>query len=178
MLRPALNDPSIFPDDAVLAAQLGLSKPAWDDFLLLLKDHAPQLSAEWRYYNDGKSWLCKVTRKATTVLWVAAWDKYFTVASYLNVRAEPFVIASSLSKALKDDFLNSAKKTRAIRVEVRKTAELDTVEELLAIKLKLKCSRSIHSPYWRRDHPCIPYRDCPRLQMDPCFNRIASRGKK
>jgi hypothetical protein len=140
MDTPALNDAKQFPDDKVLARQLGKSKPAWAAFLALLKSNEPRLLGEWRYYNDGKSWLFKVTRQATTVCWVAVWDKYFTVAFYLNTRAEELVRVSSLANDLKQGFLHPAlpNKFRSIRVEVRMKSDLNAVAELLEIKLKVK----------------------------------------
>ena len=140
MLRPSLNDPKQFPNDQILYRQLGKTKPAWIAFLALVKEKAPQLTNEWRYYNDGKSWLFKVNRHATTICWAAAWDKYFTVAFYLNARAEELVRNSSLDLALKQGFLHpvEANKFRSIRVEVRGKSDLNAVEELLDIKLKVK----------------------------------------
>jgi len=140
MLRPSLNDPNEFPSDAVLCRQLGKAKPAWSAFQALLKDSYPKLACEWRYYNDGKSWLCKVTWQTTTICWVSVWDKFYTVAFYLNTRAEDLVRNSSLDNPIKQGFLHPVEtnKSRAIRVEVRKKTDLDAVEELLEIKLKVK----------------------------------------
>jgi hypothetical protein len=138
MDRPALNDPDVFPDTTVLSRTLGPAKAAWDTFMGMLQEHDPQLAAEWRYYNDGKSWLCKVVQGKTTICWVAVWDKYFSVAAYLNTKAEPLVRASSLERALKDSFLQSDKKLRAITVEVRKKADLEAVRELIGLKMKAK----------------------------------------
>lgn len=138
MEKPVLGDPNEFPCDEVLARCLGKAKPAWDAFRTLLKERYPQLVAEWRYYADGKSWLCKLTRKSATVSWVAACDRYFTVACYLNAKAEPLVRDSSLDRALKQPFLRSSQKLRAIRIEVRSRAALDAVRELIDIKLSVK----------------------------------------
>lgn len=138
MDRPGLNDPDVFPDTAVLSRVLGPAKAAWDAFMDMLPTTAPQIVAEWRYYNDGKSWLCKVVQGKTTICWVAVWDKYFSVSAYLNTRAEPLVRASSLDRAVKDAFLQSAKKLRAITIEVRKRPDLDAVSELIGLKMKSK----------------------------------------
>lgn len=35
------------------------------------------LQAEWRYYKDGKAWLCKITHKKKTIVWVSLWDSLF-----------------------------------------------------------------------------------------------------
>jgi hypothetical protein len=102
-----------------------------------LRARYPQFVAEWRYYHDGKCWLYRVTRKSATVSWVAAWDRYFTVACYLSAKAEPFVRASALDDALKQAFLESSKKLHAIRVEARSRAALDAVRELIDLKLRV-----------------------------------------
>jgi len=140
MDKPLLNDPAVFPDDTVLSRALGPAKDAWDAFMAVLKDERSLSAAEWRFYNDGQSWLFKVTRKTKTICWVAAWDNYFSVASYLNARAEPLVRASSLARELKDGFLSSGNRTkfRSIRIEVRKISDLKAVKELIEIKLKVK----------------------------------------
>ena len=140
MLRPSLNDPNEFPSDAVLCRQLGKAKPAWSAFLALLKGDYPQLACEWGYHNEGKSWLCRVTRQTTTVCWVSVWDKFFTIAFHLTARAEDLVRDSSLAGVLKQGFLHpvDANKLRAIRVEVREKSDLNDIGELIEIKLKMK----------------------------------------
>jgi hypothetical protein len=138
MDRPLLTDPDEFPGDEVLARQLGPAKPAWDAFMALLKTDYPQVAAEWRYYNDGKSWLCKVRRKDKTVCWVSVWHHFFKVAFYLNLRAEPLVCASSLDKDIKECYLRCGGKLRPVRVEVCYPSSLEAVRELIEIKLKAK----------------------------------------
>ncbi len=140
MDRPLLNDPTVFPDDKVLAGYLGKSFNAWSAFQELLKKSFPSASLEWRYYNDGKSWLGKLTQKAKTLCWIAVWDKYFSCAFYLNDKADPLVQAAPLSEETKKAFIASAGKTkfRHIRAEVKKKGDLAAVEELLKIKIQLK----------------------------------------
>jgi hypothetical protein len=140
MEHPLLNDPAVFPSDEVLAGHLGQAFRAWPAFLDLLKNSFPAASLEWRYYNDGKSWLGKVTKKSKILCWVAVWDKVFSCAFYLSDKAEPFVRAASLNEAMKQAFFSSAGKTkfRHIKVDVKKKSDLAAVQELLGIKLKLK----------------------------------------
>jgi hypothetical protein len=140
MDRPALNDDAVFPDDVVLSRQLGKAKPAWDAFMAMLRQDYPQFSAEWRYYNDGKSWLCKVMRKDKTICWASVWDRYFRTTFYLSSRAEPLVRGSSLDCALKEGFVNlpAGAKFRHICVDVRFLSALKSVKELIEIKLQAK----------------------------------------
>lgn len=140
MLRPSFNDPAVFPDDKVLARQFGPAKPAWAAFMALLAATTPPLAAEWRYYNDGKSWLCKVTLKAKTICWVSAWEKFFNVSFYFTAKAEAAISNSALDPAIKYSFLHPKGKCslRSVTTEVRKKSDLKPIEELIGIKLKAK----------------------------------------
>ena len=65
--RPLLNDPKEFPNDDVLLRYLGKTKAVWDEFVREMSSTLPAISLEWRFYNDGKSWLCKLVHKNKTV---------------------------------------------------------------------------------------------------------------
>ena len=140
MLHPFLNDPDIYPSDAVLSKALGRSKPAWNAFMALLKNDYPQMAVDWRFYSDGKTWLCKVTQKADTVFWMSAWDKFFKISFYFTAKAEAAISGSSLDEAIKYAFLHPKGKCslRPITTEVRKKDDLKPIRELIAIKLQAK----------------------------------------
>jgi len=139
MSHSLLNDPEVFPSDSVLSRPLGRSKPAWDAFMSLLKNDYPQMSVDWRYYNDGKTWLCKVTRKADTIFWMSFWDKFFKISFYFTAKAEAAISASTLDPELKYSFLHPKGRCslRSITTEVRKKTDLKPIRELIEIKLKL-----------------------------------------
>ena len=61
-----LRDETIYPDDNVLSAILGDSFQAYQALIKLFDDN--QLTHEWRYYKDGKAWLCKVQKKRTKTI--------------------------------------------------------------------------------------------------------------
>jgi hypothetical protein len=140
MFQSLLNDPDIFPSDSVLSRPLGRSKPAWDSFMLLLKSDYPQMSVDWRYYTDSKTWLCKVTQKADTIFWMSAWDKFFKISFYFTANAEAAISASSLDAELKYAFLHPKGRCslRPVTTEVRKITDLKPIRELIAIKLRSK----------------------------------------
>jgi ligand-binding sensor domain-containing protein len=61
---PLLKDPAIFPGDTILKKVLG---KGYDPFIELLELYRQNgIAWEWRYYNDGKMWLCKITKKTKT----------------------------------------------------------------------------------------------------------------
>ena len=65
--KPCLKDQNEFPNDEILSHYLGKTKPIWDAFLDFIKVEYPVFSTEWRYYNDGKNWLFKITKKKKTI---------------------------------------------------------------------------------------------------------------
>lgn len=75
-----LRDRDEFPDEAVLEAVLGRGYPAYMATLDLLREH--EISHEWRYYNDGKAWLCKTTRKKKTIVWMSARRGFIAATIY------------------------------------------------------------------------------------------------
>ncbi|MDJ0655794.1 MAG: DUF3788 family protein [Xanthomonadales bacterium] len=138
--EPCLSDKTEYPDDKVLKRHLGDAKDAWDSFALFLEDNYPSYSGEWRYYNDGKSWLYKIARKTKTICWISVYRGKFTTTFYFPDRAENLIINSSLRKKYIEQFVNARRygKTRGLTVDIRKAADLSTTKKLLAIKEDFK----------------------------------------
>ncbi len=44
------------------------------------------LQPEWRYYNDGRAWLCKVGDGRKTIFWFSVWEGFFRVSFYFLER--------------------------------------------------------------------------------------------
>jgi len=140
MEKPCLKDQNEYPDDAVLERYLGEVKQTWNAFLNLIGESYPSFSGEWRYYNDGKNWLYKITRKKKTVCWVSVYDKKFKTTFYFPDRAEDLITQSTLSQEYVDQFLHGKKygSIRGITVEITEPADLNATQSLFGIKERLK----------------------------------------
>ena len=140
MEKPILTDKSIYPTDEVLQFHLGARKPVWDAMIALIIHHYPSFNFAWRYYNDGKCWLNKVTTKTKTVCWISVYPQLFKMTFYFGDKAEPFIVASPLQEALKTQFFQSKKvgKIRRILVSVDDTAILPEIVTLIDLKQKIK----------------------------------------
>lgn len=140
MSNLCLNNKEEYPTDEVLASHLGDAKPAWDVFMDMLEKDFPEISHEWRYYNDGKSWLCKVTKKKKTVCWVGVFDKHFKTTFYFTDKAADLIADSKLSKKYKDQFKDGKYygKIKGIPVEIKKPSDLKDTRTLIGIKEQLK----------------------------------------
>ena len=90
MEQQLLRDPNIEPTNEIITECLGLASSAYAKFITQLQDHDIEL--DWRYYNDGKSWLGKGlykwsttrgTPKEITAFWLSVWDGFFKVTIYM-----------------------------------------------------------------------------------------------
>lgn len=80
-----LRDREIIPSDLVLKNVLGdsgYSVLALFFETIIGADYG--LNIAWRYYNDGKAWLGKVTHKKKTILWLSVWDGFFKTGFYFT----------------------------------------------------------------------------------------------
>jgi hypothetical protein len=139
METPCLNNINEYPDDEVLIRHLGNIKKVWDSFIEILNDKYPSFSTEWRFYNDGKSWLFKITKKTKTICWVAVYNNYFRTTFYFSDKAEDLILNSTLSQDYKDTFVNGKKygKIKAITVVIKEFKDLEMIKILIEIKEKL-----------------------------------------
>jgi len=140
MDKPCLDHKEEYPDDEVLSRCLGKVKRTWDCFLDLLKESYPSFAGEWRYYNDGKSWLYKVTKKKRTICWVSVYYHAFKTTFYLPDRAKDSITASKLNKEYVDQFVDGRRygKIRGVTVTITKPADLNATKTLIDVKEQVK----------------------------------------
>jgi len=81
-----LREKEIFPSDEVLKNALGEVFSVLKELETRLTQDEFGLLFEWRYYNDGKSWLCKVCHKKKTVFWLSVWEEFFKIAFFFLER--------------------------------------------------------------------------------------------
>lgn len=138
-MQTALTDKNHYPTDEIIFSHLKRSKSLWDSIFQYIHKEHPQLTEQWRYYNDGKSWLMKVSNKSKTTCWVSVGENAFRMTFYFTVKAESALLHSSISDNLKDQFLVAKrfKKIQGITVLFKKKKDVQYAKELLEIKLSL-----------------------------------------
>lgn len=95
-----LSDKSIYPDESVLKGVLGRSYQSYHALLDLFNQNGMQY--EWRYYMDGKAWLCKVQKKKSTIVWMSAWKGFMKAAIYIPERLIEDVYSLPISKETRE----------------------------------------------------------------------------
>ena len=140
MEKPCLNDKNEYPNDEILSCYLEKAKNAWDSFIDFLNENYSSFSGEWRYYNDGKSWLYKITKKKKTICWVSIYYNKFKTTFYFPDKAEDLITNSKLGKEYIDQFIFGKKygKIRGITVEIADSIDLNATKILIEIKEQIK----------------------------------------
>lgn len=136
MDAPVLTDKDQFPSDDVIFAHLGRRRALWEALFGFIELRHPDFVAEWRYYNDGKSWLLNVSRKKKTVFWLSLVGKTFRITAYFTDKARDAVRASALPDELKEQFLGQSPigKLRAITITFRTKRDVEAAKVLVALK--------------------------------------------
>ncbi|MFC1555520.1 DUF3788 family protein [candidate division KSB1 bacterium] len=140
MEKPCLKDENEYPDDEVLERYLGEVKETWDFFIDFISKDYPAFSGEWRYYNDGKNWLHKITKKKKTICWVSVFHDKFKTTFYFSDKAEQLILESKLEKSFIDQFIHGKRygKIRGLTVEIKNPLDINTTKILIEIKEQLK----------------------------------------
>jgi hypothetical protein len=140
MDNPVLGDKSIKPTDEIIYSHLGKKKELWISFFDFIKKNHPEIEKEWRYYNDGKSWLMKVTRKKKTVFWLSLHDHSFRITFYLTDKASRAIEESKIPDTLKKQFAEGKyyNKIRGLTIIFKFKKDIETAKILIPIKLSMK----------------------------------------
>lgn len=135
-----LTDPSIKPSDELIFEIIGENSKYWEALIEYLYEKHLNITEEWRFYNDGKSWLYKAVRKKQTLYWIGVIKDTFRVTFWFGEKAEPIIEASTLPESIKEEFRNAKRygQLRAISVEVRSDDDFANVVKLLELKAKMK----------------------------------------
>lgn len=135
-----LTDPNVQPTDELIFSIIGENSTYWEQLVDYLYDNHFNVTEEWRFYNDGKSWLYKAVRKKQTLYWIGVIKDTFRVSFWFGDKAEPIIEASTLPESIKEGFRNAKRygQLRAISVEVRSDDDYANVIQLVELKAKMK----------------------------------------
>ncbi len=141
MMEPiVLTDPNVQPTEELIFSIIGENSNYWEQLVDYLYDNHFNVTEEWRFYNDGKSWLYKAVRKKQTLYWIGVIKDTFRVTFWFGEKAEPIIEASTLPESIKEDFRNAKRygQLRAISIEMRSDEDLANAIKLVDLKAKMK----------------------------------------
>ena len=140
METPLLRDPKVFPAAEVLEEVLQRAYPVFEELIEIITTPEFSLEPEWKYYKDGKSWLCKVRHKKKTIFWLSVWNQYFKAGFYFTSATSAGVTGLDIKKSLKEN-LNQSKpigKLIPLIVDLRKREQLKDLLKIIEYKKSLK----------------------------------------
>jgi hypothetical protein len=140
METPILKDPDIVPTKDVLENELGELYPVYREFMETLKSDTFGLSPEWRYYKDGKAWLCKISRKKKTVVWMSAWEGFFRLGFYFTDKTGTGIPDLEIDPALKESYRTNKPigRLKPLVVDVHGHSDLADAFAVITYKSSLK----------------------------------------
>lgn len=133
-----LTDENSFPDESVLKKVLGRSYNAYSELLRLYGRFG--LVYEWRYYRDGKAWLCKVQYKKRTIVWMSAYKGYMKATVYFPER----IVEAIYNLDIMDESKKRIKNTRSVGkskpciFEIRNMRSIKDLEKVMTFKMQSK----------------------------------------
>ena len=132
-----LIDPDVFPSAEVLGKALDKKYPVFKEFICTVESEDLKLIPNWRYYKDGKAWLCKITLKKKTVVWLSVWSDCFKVAFYFTEKSGEGIPGLRIDDSIKEFYLNHKPigKLKPIVVEVRSKSQLVDINTLIKYKI-------------------------------------------
>lgn len=101
-MKPILNDLQVEPTQEVLQNTMGENFANYLSLLEIVSKHG--LTPEWHYYNDGKSWLCKMMYKKKNAFWLSVWADCFKTTFYFTEKDVENIAALPISASIKEEF--------------------------------------------------------------------------
>jgi len=140
MEQHVLTDKNQFPTDEVIHGHLGKSKNLWLSLFAFLHDNHPDFNQQWRFYNDGKRWLMKVSQKTRTIFWLSVVEGTFRTTFYFTAKAGQAIAQSALTDDLKRQFTAGKRinKITGVTIVYKNRQDVEHAKELIAIKVSIK----------------------------------------
>lgn len=135
-----LTDKNTYPTEEIIFSHIKKNKTNWNSVFNYIHANHPELNEEWRYYNDGKSWLLKVTLKSKTIFWLAVVANSFQMTFYFGEKAVQSFPKQSVSRLLDKKIKESKKvgKLYALSLLMNDKQNIELVKEAIELKIKTK----------------------------------------
>lgn len=133
-----LREEEIFPSEEVLRSVLGQVYDVLAELEARLTQNEFGLTFEWRYYNDGKSWLCKVCQKKKTIFWLSVWEVFFQAGFFFLERHLAEIAELDITEQIKEDFCRAKPIGKLLPMIIRINKQEQLADLLKIVKFKKK----------------------------------------
>ncbi len=135
-----LKDPNVQPTEELIFSIIGENSVYWQQLIDYLYDNYSDVSEQWRFYNDGKSWLYRTLRKKQTIYWIGVIKGTFRISFWFGDKAESKIETSLLPENIKEEFRNAKRyaHSRAVSIEMHSSEDYENALKLIELKMKIK----------------------------------------
>ncbi len=140
MKPPVLTDKNQLPTTRVIESHIGRSNSLWQSLFDFIHREHPDFSEQWRYYNDGKRWLLKVSRKSKTIFWLSVVRGAVRTTFYFTDKADHAISRSLISDDLKKQYRaqKGSGKLRGVTILYKRRRDVEDAKCLIGIKMNVK----------------------------------------
>jgi hypothetical protein len=133
-----LRDERKYPDDDLLKSILNESFLSYQKLLELFIKY--DMNYEWRYYHDGKAWLCKVQKKKRTIVWMSAWKGFVQAVLYFPEKYIEKIYELNISNEIKKNIESTRNvgKSKPCIFKIRDDRILNDFEKVMVYKIGCK----------------------------------------
>ena len=138
MENQIFTNPSVKPDSIALEAALGKSYKLFMEFEERMNER--NLTPEWNYYRDGKSWLCKILYKKKNYAWLSVWNTGFKLTFFFTEKTIETFFDLDIDDKTKDEARSTKPmgKFRPVILLIKYRKSLNDALKILAYKMTLK----------------------------------------
>lgn len=135
-----LRQPEVKPEENLLSSVLDAEIYDVYRSLVGMAVNELHLKQEWRYYNDGKAWLCKYTYGSKTVFWLSVWEKFIKTSFYFTAKSKDGIFDLAIHHDVKEQFEGSAQVGKLIPLilDIDNIKKLNDWKEIASYKKSLK----------------------------------------
>lgn len=135
-----LREENPFPDADVLRVKLGDIYDVYEGFVAAITKEPYSLQMDWNYYKDGKSWLCKITFRKKTVIWLSVWDDCFKVSFFFTEKTKSGIAELNIEQSIKESFSKSKNigKLIPLVISIRGKSQVDDILKIIEFKKSIK----------------------------------------
>jgi hypothetical protein len=133
-----LKDETITPSVETLKSVMGRNYKVYSNLVQKVTSDIYVFDVNWKYYKDGKAWLCKVTKKGKTVFWLSVWQSHIKISFYFTEKDNNGISELKIEKEIIENFLNEKAigKLKPLTIDVYDVTILQDVYTIIDYKIK------------------------------------------
>ncbi|MDX9853974.1 MAG: DUF3788 family protein [Tenuifilaceae bacterium] len=135
-----LREAEVEPTDKVLENALGKELFVTYKEVIGALTNEFGLEPQWRFYKDGKAWLCKVVHKKKTILWLSLWEDCIKTGFYFTEKTGVGVLELDIDSKIKEVFKEAKPigKLIPLIIDINQHSQIEDLKAVVRYMKELK----------------------------------------